>query len=89
MWYRRIHDTKVCERNATRREDAMNQTQRRDEIDLFVDDLLANPARAEELKSKLRRTFGDAPSSPEQRRAQLRLLTLCGDADGEWNNVPI
>ena len=69
----------------------MNQMQRRDEIDLFVDDLLANPGRANELKSKLRETFGDTVTSPKQRRAQLRLLTLCSDAGAgdEWNNVPV
>jgi len=67
----------------------MNQTQRRDELDMFVEDLLANPERAEEIKSKLRETFGDTATTPEQRRAQLRLLTLCNDADGEWNNVPL
>ncbi|MEI2807580.1 hypothetical protein [Albidovulum sp.] len=66
----------------------MGQTQRRDEIDLFVDDLLANPERAEELKGKLRETFGDK-ATPEQRRAQLRLLTLCNDADALWDNVPL
>jgi hypothetical protein len=66
----------------------MSLTQRRDEIDLFVDDLLANPNRAEELKGKLRETFGDA-ATPEKRRAQLRLLTLCSDADGLWDNVPL
>ncbi|WP_347310870.1 hypothetical protein [Defluviimonas sp. SAOS-178_SWC] len=66
----------------------MSQTQRRDEIDLFVDDLLANPERAEELKGQLRHKFGDAVS-PEQRRAQLRLLTLCNDAEAMWDNVPV
>ncbi len=66
----------------------MGQTQRRDEIDLFVDDLLSNPERAEELKGKLRRTFGDT-ATPEQRRAQLRLLTLCNDAEALWDNVPL
>lgn len=84
-----MNDTNACERNDTRWEETMNQTQRRDEIDLFVDDLLANPDRAEELKSKLRQTFGEGTATPDQRRAQLRLLTLCGDADGEWNNVPL
>lgn len=70
----------------------MSQPQRRDEIDLFVDDLLANPDRAEELKGKLRQTFGDADAdrvAPEKRRAQLRLLTLCNDAEGFWDNVPV
>lgn len=66
----------------------MSQTLRRDEIDLFVDDLLANPERAEELKGRLRDSFGKA-MTPEQRRAQLRLLTLCGDAEGMWDNVPV
>ena len=53
----------------------MSQPQRRDEIDLFVDDLLANPDRAEELKGKLRQTFGETATdrtTPEKRRAQLR-----------------
>jgi len=70
----------------------MSQTQRRDEIDLFVDDLLANPDRAEELKGKLRQAFGDAETgrmTPEKRRAQLRLLTLCNDAEALWDNVPL
>lgn len=66
----------------------MNQTERRDEIDLFVDDLLANPERAEELKGQLRHKFGET-LTPKQRRAQLRLLTLCGDAEGMWDNVPV
>lgn len=66
----------------------MSQTQRRDEIDLFVDDLLANPDRAEELKGRLRRTFGE-DATPEKRRAQLRLLTLCNDAEALWDNVPV
>ena len=66
----------------------MGRTQRRDEIDLFVDDLLANPDRAEELKGKLRQTFG-TEATPEKRRAQLRLLTLCNDAEALWDNVPL
>ena len=67
----------------------MSQPQRRDEIDLFVDDLLANPHRAEELKGMLRQTFGDRRTTPEKRRAQLRLLTLCNDAEALWDNVPL
>ena len=66
----------------------MSQTQRRDEIDLFVDNLLANPDSAEELKGRLRQTFGET-ATPEKRRAQLRLLTLCNDADNFWDNVPL
>lgn len=66
----------------------MGQTQRRDEIDRFVDDLLADPLRADELKGRLRQTFGDR-ATPEQRRAQLRLLTLCNDAEALWDNVPL
>lgn len=70
----------------------MSQPQRRDEIDLFVDDLLADPDRAEELKGKLRQTFGETATdrtTPEKRRAQLRLLTLCNDAESLWDNVPL
>ncbi len=66
----------------------MGQTQRRDEIDRFVDDLLADPQRADELKGRLRQTFGER-ATPEQRRAQLRLLTLCNDAEALWDNVPL
>lgn len=66
----------------------MGQTQRRDEIDRFVDDLLSDPERADELKGRLRQTFGEK-ATPEQRRAQLRLLTLCNDAEALWDNVPL
>ncbi|WP_415183176.1 hypothetical protein [Phaeovulum sp.] len=66
----------------------MSQTNRRDEIDLFVDDLLANPARAEELKSKLRYSLGD-PEAPAQRRARRHLITVCGDAESLWDNMPV
>lgn len=66
----------------------MNQVDRRDEIDLFVDQLLADPARAEELKGKLRDRLG-GPETPARRRARLRLIPVCGDAEGLWNNVPV
>lgn len=66
----------------------MSQTQRRDEFDQYVDDLLASPDRAEELKRKLRRTFGDQ-ATPAKRRAQIRLLTICSDAEALWDNVPL
>ena len=63
----------------------MSQSQPRDEIDLFVDKLLAHPEKAEAVKLRLQDRFGDSVANGDM-RAALRLMTLCGDAEGLWDN---
>jgi len=66
----------------------MNHMPRRDEIDRIVDDILANPARAEELKGRLRNSVprpvmdDRVPGHPAHRRA-------LADLDDLWDNVPV
>ena len=67
----------------------MSQAKRRDDIDAFVDDLLAMPDRAEELKRMLRDRLG-APMSTTERRAHLRVVHHTeSDPDSLWDNVPV
>ncbi|GAB4389516.1 MAG: hypothetical protein Kow0045_25650 [Albidovulum sp.] len=66
----------------------MNVLRFNDEIDRVVDDLLENPDRADELKSRLRRFLDDAKSDRE-RRNRAKLMALCNDADSLWDNVPV
>lgn len=67
----------------------MSQAKRRDEIDVFVEDLLARPERAEELKRVLRGRLG-TPVSTTQRRAHLRVVDTSGsDPDSLWDNMPV
>ncbi|MDW4549955.1 hypothetical protein R5H32_11375 [Defluviimonas sp. D31] len=64
----------------------MSQAKRRDEIDLIVDDILAKPERAEELKRLLRDRLG-APA--EIRQSRLRVVVSNDDPDSLWDNMPI
>ncbi|MCV2871671.1 hypothetical protein OEZ71_05130 [Defluviimonas sp. WL0050] len=67
----------------------MSQAKRRDDIDLFVDDLLARPERAEELKRMLRDRLG-APIPPFGRRPHLKVVSeTANDPDSLWDNVPV
>ncbi len=67
----------------------MSQAKRRDDIDVFVDDLLATPDRAEELKRILRDQLG-APLSDTGRRAHLKVVRDAkNDPDSLWDNVPV
>ena len=51
----------------------MSQAKRRDDIDMIVDDILARPDRAEELKRMLRDRLG-VPANQSARRASLRVV---------------
>ncbi len=67
----------------------MNQAKRHDDIDVFVEDLLARPDRAEELKRMLRDRLG-APLEKSERRAHLRVVReTASDPDSLWDNVPV
>lgn len=67
----------------------MSQAKRRDDIDLFVEDLLARPERAEELKRALRDRLG-APVPATGRRSHLRVVSdTASDPDSLWDNVPV
>lgn len=67
----------------------MSQAKRRDDIDLFVEDLLARPDRAEELKRMLRDRLG-APMTTNGRRTHLKVVSeTTNDPDSLWDNVPI
>lgn len=66
----------------------MNQAKRRDEIDVIVDDLLASPERAEELKVRLRDRLG-AQGWESGRFARLRVVSNADDPDSLWDNVPV
>lgn len=68
----------------------MNHMPHRDDIDRIVEELLANPGRAEELKGHLRHglprrrlaTDDRALGHPAHRRA-------LADLDDLWDNVPV
>ncbi|MGB3316316.1 MAG: hypothetical protein WBB85_18095 [Albidovulum sp.] len=67
----------------------MSQAKRHDDIDVFVEDLLARPDRAEELKRMLRDRLG-APLSTPARRAHLKVVVdTASDPDSLWDNVPV
>jgi len=64
----------------------MNHVPRRDEIDIIVDDILANPARAEELKGRLRHRLPREDRGAVGHVAHRRALA---DIDDLWDNVPV
>ncbi len=66
----------------------MSQAKRRDEIDVIVDDIIAKPERAEELK-RLLRDRCMAPVAAAGRRAHLTVVHPGSDPDSLWDNVPI
>ena len=53
----------------------------RDEVDSIVDDIIANPTRADELKGRLRLAISRKPVRSTKPAAE--------DPDEYWNNVPI
>lgn len=57
----------------------------RDEIDIIVDDILANPTRAEELKGRLRHRL---PAEPRA-TGHLAHRRALADLDDLWDNVPV
>jgi hypothetical protein len=64
----------------------MSQAHRRDDIDMIVDDILARPERAEELKRILRDRLGTPANS---RKAQFKVVVSNDDPDSLWDNVPV
>ncbi|MEZ5779001.1 MAG: hypothetical protein R3E44_11635 [Paracoccaceae bacterium] len=66
----------------------MNQMLNRDEIDTVVERLLAQPELAREIQERLNMEPARKDTAA-QRRARMRLLTLCGDAESFWDNVPV
>lgn len=64
----------------------MSQAKRRDEIDVIVDDILARPDRAEELKRLLRDRLGQ-PANVQ--KARFRVVASNSDPDSLWDNVPV
>lgn len=67
----------------------MSQAKLRDEIDMILDDLLARPDRAEELKRKLRDTL-ETTGFRRTRHAHLKVVTdSVNDPDSLWDNMPV
>lgn len=65
-----------------------SEARRRDEIDAIVDDILAAPERAEELKRLLRARLARLETA--HGRPRLRLVKDDrGDPDTFWDNVPV
>ncbi|PKP73158.1 MAG: hypothetical protein CVT84_14965 [Alphaproteobacteria bacterium HGW-Alphaproteobacteria-6] len=68
----------------------MNHVPRRDEIDIIVDDILANPARAEELKGRLRhRLPRDIRGEDRGAVGHVAHRRALADIDDLWDNVPV
>ncbi|MCB2136170.1 MAG: hypothetical protein KDE08_09550 [Rhodobacteraceae bacterium] len=60
----------------------------RDDIDVIVDRILANPERANELKATLRTHIVKENTRPEIYRRPAPQAQMA-DADMFWDNVPI
>ncbi|MCB2109698.1 MAG: hypothetical protein H6895_11705 [Defluviimonas sp.] len=69
----------------------METTPALDPIDAAVDDLLRDPGRADRLRARLDQFQDKAKpvgETPERARARLRLLAICSDAEGLWDEAP-
>lgn len=66
----------------------MQQLKPRDDIDAVVENLMLNPQLAETLRHRLNQRANEGETL-QQRRARLRLLTVCSDAESLWDNVPV
>ncbi|MCB2127558.1 MAG: hypothetical protein KDE03_00400 [Rhodobacteraceae bacterium] len=47
------------------------------------------PDRVEAAITTQQRTNRHAGETPQQRRARLRLMAICNDAEAYWDNVPV
>lgn len=63
---------------------ALKTFARQDDVDRLVDTLLAEPARAEDIKTQLRRRLRSDGA------AHLKAVpTVADDLDDMWDNVPV
>lgn len=67
----------------------MNHMPRRDDIDKIVDDILANPARAEELKGRLRNRVLPRLAMDDRMQGHVAHRRALADLDDFWDNVPV
>jgi hypothetical protein len=69
-------------------EDVMHQANIRDRTFSELSDITSGPDREKSADAQ-RHGNRNADETPQQRRARLRLLAICNDAEAYWDNVPV
>lgn len=67
---------------------AMRQANREDDVDTMVDSLLADPNRADDIKSMLRQRLAEDGVVP-LRSVPKAVSAISDDLDDMWDNVPV